>query len=81
MSESTACTVRETLGTVLVLRGEAGEGAPLLREAAGWFEREGELPGRDYVAQALLWVEDYELARRLLDPLLDHARGSATSAR
>ena len=73
VSESTACTVRETLGTVLVLRGEPGEGAPLLREAAAWFEREGELPGRDYVAQALLWVEDYELARRLLDPLLDHA--------
>ena len=32
------------------------------------------MPGRDYVAQALLWVEDYALARRLLDPLLDHAR-------
>ena len=32
------------------------------------------LPGRDYVAQALLWVEDYDLARRLLDPLLAHAR-------
>ena len=73
LTESTACTVRETLGTVLVLRGEPREGAPLLREAAAWFERKGELPGRDYVAQALLWVEDYELARRLLDPLLDHA--------
>jgi DNA-binding CsgD family transcriptional regulator len=73
VSESTACTVRETLGTVLVLRGEPREGAPLLREAAAWFEREGELPGRDYVAQALLWIEDYELARRLLEPLLDHA--------
>ena len=32
------------------------------------------MPGRDYVAQALLWVEDYALARRLLDPLLAHAR-------
>jgi hypothetical protein len=42
--------------------------------AADWFEAEGELPGRDYVAQALLWVEDYALARRLLDPLLAHAR-------
>ena len=73
LPESTACTVRETLGTVLVLRGEPREGAPLLREAAAWFEREGELPGRDYVAQALLWIEDYELARHLLDPLLDHA--------
>ena len=73
LSESTACTVRETLGTVLVLRGEPGEGAPLLREAADWFVRRDELPGRDYVAQALLWVEDYDLARRLLDPLLDHA--------
>jgi DNA-binding CsgD family transcriptional regulator len=73
VSESTACTVRETLGTVLVLRGEPREGAPLLHEAAAWFERRGELPGRDYVAQALLWVEDYDRARRLLDPLLDHA--------
>ncbi|HKG65344.1 MAG TPA: AAA family ATPase [Solirubrobacteraceae bacterium] len=72
-SEATACTVRETLGTVLVLRGEPAEGAPLLREAAAWFEREGELPGRDYVAQALLWLGDHELARRLLDPLLVHA--------
>ena len=45
LSESTACTVRETLGTVLVLRGEPREGAPLLREAAAWFERRGELPG------------------------------------
>jgi DNA-binding CsgD family transcriptional regulator len=59
---------------VLVLRGEPAEGAPLLRAAAEWFEAEGEMPGRDYVAQALLWVEDYALARRLLDPLLAHAR-------
>jgi DNA-binding CsgD family transcriptional regulator len=74
VSARTACTVRETLGAVLVLRGEPAEGAPLLRAAAEWFEAEGELPGRDYVAQALLWVEDYALARRLLDPLLAHAR-------
>ena len=74
VSGRTACTVRETLGAVLVLRGEPAEGAPLLRAAAEWFEAEGELPGRDYVAQALLWVEDYGLARRLLDPLLAHAR-------
>ncbi len=73
VSEPTAWAVRETLGTVLVLRGEPGEGAPLLREAAARFERSGELPGRDYVAQALLWVEDYDLARRLLDPLVAHA--------
>ena len=74
ISGHTACTVRETLGAVLVLRGEPAEGAPLLRAAAEWFEAEGEMPGRDYVAQALLWVEDYALARRLLDPLLAHAR-------
>jgi DNA-binding CsgD family transcriptional regulator len=74
LSGRTACTVRETLGAVLVLRGEPAEGVPLLRAAAEWFEAEGEMPGRDYVAQALLWVEDYALARRLLDPLLAHAR-------
>jgi DNA-binding CsgD family transcriptional regulator len=74
VSGHTACTVRETLGAVLVLRGEPAEGAALLRSAADWFEAEGELPGREYVAQALLWVEDYALARRLLDPLLAHAR-------
>jgi DNA-binding CsgD family transcriptional regulator len=72
-SDATACTVRETLGTVLVLRGQPAEGAPLLREAAAFFEREGELPGRDYVAQALLWIGDHGYARRLLEPLLDHA--------
>jgi DNA-binding CsgD family transcriptional regulator len=74
VSESTACTVRETLGAVLVLRGRPAEGAPLLREAAAWFEANDDLPSRDYVAQALLWVEDYALARRLLAPLLAHAR-------
>ena len=70
LSERTACTVRETLGTVLVLRGDPREGAPLLRAAADWFERRGELPGRDYVSQSLLWIEDYALARRCLEPLL-----------
>ena len=61
VSERTACTVRETLGAVLVLRGRPAEGAPLLREAAAWFEANEDLPSRDYVAQALLWVEDYAL--------------------
>lgn len=73
VSEAMLWEVRETLGTVLVLRGETAEGAPLLRDVAAHYERSGELPGRDYVAQSLLWVEDYDLARRLLDPLLAHA--------
>jgi DNA-binding CsgD family transcriptional regulator len=72
LADRTASSVREALGTVLVLRGMPNEGGPLLREAAGWFERHDE--GRDYVAQALLWTEDYELAYRCLRPLADRAR-------
>jgi DNA-binding CsgD family transcriptional regulator len=67
-------TVRQILGTVLVLKGETQAGAALLRSAAERLAREDDLPGSDYVAQSLLWVEDYGLARRCLQRLLAQAR-------
>ena len=65
--------VRESLGSVLALRGDSS--APrLLDEAVRWYERRPERTGAEYAAEALMWLGDHERVATLLDDVIDDCR-------
>jgi DNA-binding CsgD family transcriptional regulator len=74
VDESTRPIARETLGSLLVECGESDKGRTLVLEAAAWYERQHEPVDSAFVALALLWLEEYGLARRLIEPLIPSAR-------
>jgi DNA-binding CsgD family transcriptional regulator len=74
VGESTQLLAREALGSLLVECGETDEGRALVLEAAASYERHHEPVDSDFVALALLWLEEHGLARRLIEPLVSSAR-------
>lgn len=74
VDEKTEAQVLETLGCVLLLRGESDEGLALIRRVASWFEERGDPADSEYVAGCLIWIEEYARARQLLEALVDAAR-------
>jgi DNA-binding CsgD family transcriptional regulator len=74
VSPRTERIVAETLGTVLIMQGRATEGTRLVGRAAAWFEGEEQRGGSHYAALSLTWVEEYELARRLVEELVTTSR-------
>src|SRR4051812_15223616 len=74
LPEPTAIAVRESLGTVLALRGETAAARVELEAVAAWHEAHPEQPGAEYVAQALLWLGEHARARGLLERVIAQAR-------
>ena len=69
LSEETAIAVAESLGSALALSGEPAAAVVPLHEAAGWYERQPQRVGAEYVAEALMWLGEFGRVRRLLDDL------------
>jgi DNA-binding CsgD family transcriptional regulator len=78
-SDSARVPMQMTVGMALSNMGRAGEAAPLLRAATDAVEssdepRARELPLGGSAATALMHLEEYERARRLLGRMADYAR-------
>jgi DNA-binding CsgD family transcriptional regulator/tetratricopeptide (TPR) repeat protein len=67
-------TVIEALAGLLLLRGETDEGRRLLDVAVERHTRLDDLTGSEFAAQFLIWLEEYERAAALLEPLARQAR-------
>ena len=80
LSEATRISVQESLGFVMALRGDTAHARRHLIDAANWYERQPERLGAEYVAEALMWLGDYQRVRRLLDDLIADARGLGAAA-
>ncbi len=76
VDEEAEARVLETLGCVLLLRGETSEGLALIRRVASWFDEHDDPANSEYVAACLIWIEEYAHARRLLEALVDAARSA-----
>ena len=76
VGERTRTIVEETLGNALLLCGETESGTALVERSVAWFERSGELAGRQYAAACLGWLEQYDRARDLIAPTIAAARRS-----
>lgn len=72
-SAEASTVVMQALGTVMVLDGDP-DGAEAVRTTARRLLATGELTGREYLVTALTWIEDYELADRLLEPRIAAVR-------
>jgi len=74
VSSRTNRIVDETFGVILLMQGETEHGRERVVRAARWFEDAEDLGGSQYAALALAWVERYDDARRLLEPLIARSR-------
>ena len=75
VSDETRVAIAESLGSALALSGELSAARVLLDEAAGWYERQSQRVGAEFVAEPLIWLGEFARARRLLDDLEADARG------
>ena len=74
LSESALIGVKESRAFVLALRGETESARPLLDEVVAWYQRQPSRSGVEYVVEPLVWREEFNRARRLLDELTLEAR-------
>ena len=56
LSDATLGPVRESLGSVLALRGDSIRARTLLDETVRWYERRSERTGVEHAAEALMWL-------------------------
>jgi DNA-binding CsgD family transcriptional regulator len=75
VSDETRIAIAESLGSALALSGELAGARVLLDEVAGWYERQPQRVGAEFVAEPLMWLGEFARARRLLDDLEADARG------
>lgn len=75
--ESVQVVTSALVGVALVLMGRAKEGRPLVLKTGAVFESIDPLDAHPLVhplAHVAVWLEDYEVARRVLDRVIDAAR-------
>ena len=76
LSEATLVAVRESLGSVLALRGDSVRARALLEGAVRWYEHQPRRSGAEYAAEALMWLGEQTRVRTLLDDVIAEARRS-----
>lgn len=78
LSESTRIAVKECLGSALALTGDAVRARPMLHDVALWYLQQDDRTGAEYIAEALMWLGDFDLALCLLDDVAADARRLAS---
>ena len=76
LSEATLVAVRESLGSVLALRGDSVRARPLLDGAVRWYEHQPRRSGAEFAAEALMWLGEQTRVRTLFDDVITEARRS-----
>ncbi len=76
LSPSSRQVLDATLGVVTILMGSEetpDEGGALVRRACEqWLQQD--VPGHAYIVEALVWIEEYELAERIVARMIAHAQ-------